>query len=161
VFAAANPFEDISWDPFNESDHEGSSCEIDVPASTVPIFIVYRSSDLAVACNDRHAECFQTEPGYTVDRWIDQANGAGIPVTGLRIGGLESSSPAQLDGVALTCTDYSAACPTGACATEPDSDACLSLKNHTLWPDGIYESISINSGIDRENDMLQYFRMNP
>ena len=150
VFGTASPFGDVSWDPFSESDHQGFSCAIDIPASTVPILIVYRTSDATVACNDQHAACFLTEPAYNTGRWIDQARGAGIQMAGLRIGGVESSSPALLDTFALFCTDYSAACPVGDCVSEPFSDVCSSFTNHFLWPDGIYENISTNSGIDRE-----------
>lgn len=161
VFAAANPFGDVSWDPFRETSHDGSSsCEYALPASTVPIHIIYRSSDAAVACDATQAACFSTEPGYTTDQWIAQAAQAGLQVTGDRIGGLESGSVAALDALAPACTDYSGGCPVGDCATAPLGDTCLSIVNHARWPDGAYNNVPL-VGVDRENDLLQFLADNP
>jgi poly(3-hydroxybutyrate) depolymerase len=161
VFAAASPFGDISWNPFNETINEGtSSCNFAIPASTVPIHITYRSSDAAVACDALQASCFSTEPGYTTDQWIMQATLAGLQVTGLRLGGLERFTPVALDAIAPSCTDYSGGCPVGACDTDPFGDTCLSIVNHARWPDGAYNNFPL-FGIDRENDMLQFLRDNP
>lgn len=160
VFATANPFDDVSWDPFNEIMNDGSSsCGIATPSSTVPIYIVYRSSDAAVACDDLQATCFSTEPGYTTDQWITQATQAGLQVTGIRLGGLESGSPVALDAISANCTDYSGGCPTGGCDTAPLGDTCLSIVNHARWPDGAYNNFPF-TGIDRENDMLQFLSNN-
>ena len=162
VFATANPFGDVSWDPFNETINDGStSCDLAIPSSTTPIFIVYRSSDAAVACDAIQAACFSTEPGYTTDQWITEATQAGLQVTGLLIGGLESGSIAALDADALGgCTDFSGGCPVGDCTTAPLGDTCLSFVNHARWPDGVYNSFPF-TGIDREIDMLQFLRNNP
>ena len=162
VFATANPFGDVSWDPFNETINDGStSCNLAIPLSTVPIHIVHRSSDAAVACDTIQAACFSTEPGYTTDQWITQATQAGLPVTGLLLGGIESGSVAALDVEALGgCTDYSGGCPLGDCKTDLFGDTCLSFVNHTRWPDGVYNNFPF-TGIDREIDMLQFLRNNP
>lgn len=161
VFTAANPFGDVSWNPFDDTAHDdGSSCEITPPVSTVPINIVYRTSDAAVACDAIQAACFSTEPGYTTDEWISQATSAGLSVSGLRIGGIESGRPVSQDAIASNCTDYSGGCPpTDDCATDPAGDYCLSIVNHARWPDGIYNSFS--SMVDREVDMLQFLKNNP
>jgi len=161
VFATASPFGDVSWDPFNETINDGSSsCELSIPSSTVPIHIVYRSSDAAVACDAVQAACFSTEPGYTTDEWITQATLAGLQVTGIRLGGLESGSAVSLDVGAPSCTDYSGGCPVGDCSTSPLGDTCLSIVNHARWPDGVYNNIPI-VGVDREIDMLQFLKNNP
>jgi len=158
VFASASPFGDVSWDPFNEIPNDGSSsCATAIPSSSVPIQIVYRSADAAVACDDAQAACFAAEPGYTTTQWLTDAGDVGLPVQGLLIGGLESGGP--LDADTDSCTDYSAACPVGDCSTSLLSDACLSLVNHLRWPDGDYNNGP--SGIDRENDMLQFLKAHP
>ena len=161
VFSAANPFENIRWDPFKETLYTGSaSCGIPVPASAVPILIVYRTSDAAVACDDFQAGCFGTEPGYTVEEWINEATQAGLNVTGLLIRGLESGAGGPLDEEAFECTDFLGVCPTGNCTVVPPTDACLSLVNHQRWPDGVYNNFPL-TGMDREVDMLDFLRNHP
>ncbi|MBU1169657.1 MAG: hypothetical protein KKD44_08855 [Proteobacteria bacterium] len=160
VFASASPFGDISWDPFKETTNDGSSsCNMTIPASTVPIQIIYRSSDGAVACDAVQAMCFSTEPGYTTDQWIAQATEVGLHITAVRLGGIESGSVASLDAIAPECTDYSGGCPIGDCDTAPFGDVCLSIVNHARWPDGVYNRPP--DGIDREIDMLQFLKNNP
>ncbi len=160
VFAAADPFEGISWDPFNEASiDDGDACRLpDYPASGVPILIVHRTADSAVACDAVQAACFSTEPGYTTTQWLTDANLAGLHVQGLLIGGLETG--AALDTNMVACTDYSAACPVGDCSTAPYSDGCLSLVNHLRWPDGVYDN-QPTDGVDREVDMLQFLAAHP
>ncbi len=52
VFSSASPFDDVSYNPFDDMLHnDGSFCAITPPAFTVPINIVYRTSDAAVACD--------------------------------------------------------------------------------------------------------------
>ena len=160
VFAAANPFGDVSWNPFNETPADAnSSCESAVPASAVPIQILYRSSDAAVACDAVQATCFSTEPGYIVDQWAAQATASGLQVTSVPLGGLESGSVVALDATAPGCTDYSAGCPVGDCDTALLGDTCLSVVNHARWPDGVYNRPP--AGSDREIDMLEFLRDNP
>lgn len=154
VFAAADPFAGISWDPFNETAvSDGATCRLATyPVSDMPILIVHRTADSAVACDAVQAACFATEPGYTTTQWLTDATQAGLRVQGLLIGGLETG--ATLDANAAGCTNYSAACPVGDCSTAPLSDACRSLVNHLRWPDGAYNNPP--SGTDREVDMLQF-----
>lgn len=160
VFAAASPFGDVSWDPFNEVANDGSSsCETTLAASTVPIQVVYRASDAAVACDAVQAMCFSTEPGYTVDQWIPQASAFGIQLTGLPLGGLESGAAVAIDATAPGCTDYSGGCPVGDCGTVPFGDTCLSIVNHARWPDGVYNNPPVGS--DRELDMLGFLKTHP
>ena len=159
VFAAANPFAGISWDPFQETSAvDGDACGLTTyPVSDVPIFIVHRTADSAVACDAAQAECFATEPGYTTTQWLTDANLAGLSVQGLLVGGLEAG--AALDADATACTDFGAACPVGDCSTAPLSDACLSLVNHLRWPDSVYNRPP--NGIDREVDMLEFLATHP
>ena len=163
VFSAASPFSDISWDVFDNVAVDGndSSCELpSIPTSSVPIQMVYRTSDSAVACDTAQATCFQTEPGYITEQWLADASSAGIPIEGLRIGGLESGASATQDADAPNCTDYMGSCPVVDCINNPLGAGCLSLVNHLRWPDGDYD----NSGtffMDREPDMLQFLKSNP
>ena len=161
VFTSASPFGDVSFDPFDDTVHDdGSSCAITPPASAVPINIVYRTSDAAVACDTVQAACFSTEPGYTTEDWLTQAGSAGLSVSGLLIGGIEPLRPVSQDAIAANCTDYSAGCPPNDdCTTDPAGDYCLSIVNHARWPDGIYNFFS--SMVDREVDMLQFLKNNP
>ncbi|MBI5895554.1 MAG: hypothetical protein HZB24_05950, partial [Desulfobacterales bacterium] len=52
VFAAADPFAGISWDPFNETSvSDGTACRLAIyPVSDMPVLIVHRTTDSAVAC---------------------------------------------------------------------------------------------------------------
>ncbi|MBI5552852.1 MAG: hypothetical protein HY911_15185 [Desulfobacterales bacterium] len=159
VFAAADPFAGISWDPFNETSvSDGAACRLTAyPVSDMPILMVHRTADSAVACDAVQAACFETEPGYTTTLWLTDARQAGLQVQGLLIGGLETG--AMFDLNATGCTNYSAACPVGDCSTAPLSDACESLVNHLRWPDGVYNNPP--SGTDREVDMLQFLADHP
>jgi poly(3-hydroxybutyrate) depolymerase len=159
VFAAADPFAGISWDPFNETSvSDGAACGLAAyPVSDMPVLVVHRTADSAVACDAVQATCFATEPGYVTTQWLTDANQAGLPVQGLLIGGLETG--ATLDVNATGCTNYSGACPVGDCSTAPLSDACRSLVNHLRWPDGIYNNPP--NGTDREVDMLQFLAAHP
>lgn len=154
VFAAADPFAGISWDPFNETSvSNGAACRLATyPVSNVPILVVHRTADSAVACDAVQAACFATEPGYTTTQWLADASQARLQVQGLLIGGLEAG--ATLDANATGCASF-AVCPVGDCNTAPLSDACRSLVNHLRWPDGVYNNPP--SGADRETDMLQFF----
>ena len=159
VFAAANPFSGITWDPFNETPAaDGAACQYpDPPAIDVPIQIVYRTADAAVACDEVQAACFNTEPGYTTSQWVTNANAAGMSLTGRVIRGLELHS--NLDQDAMSCTDYSTGCPVIDCDTMPFQDGCLSVINHLRWPDGDYNNPP--AGTNRENDMLQFLASHP
>lgn len=160
VFSAASPFDDVSWDVFDDEalDGDDTSCKLpDIPVSSVPVLMVYRTSDAAVACNSVQSSCFQTEPGYDTEQWISDASNR-IQIQGLRIGGIEPSAVVAQDTDAFMCSDFSLNCPVVNCQQDPNGDGCLSLINHLRWPDGIYGSAS--SGVDREIDMLQFLKDN-
>lgn len=161
VFSAADPFNDITWDPFTDKPRvSGPSCQLaSYPVSTVPALMVYRSCDAAVPCDQVQGTCFDNEPGYVTESWLFDSAARGLSIQGLRIGGLESG--AQLDAAAASCTDLSADCPTGSCSILPQGDACLCLVNHLRWPDAIYDSPPLFSNDDREIDMLNFLRGNP
>lgn len=158
AFAAADPFDGIRWDPFNQQPiNEPAACRVATPASDVPILLVHRTADSAVACDAVQAACFDTEPGYATAPWIAAASTRGLTaVRGLLIGGLETG--AGFDADAAACTNYSGGCPTGTCAI-PSSHGCLALVNHLRWPDGAYNNPP--TGTDRETDMLQFLASRP
>ena len=161
VYAAANPFASIRWDPFRQTQIPvDPNCAVSIPVTTVPIFIVFRSADAAVPCDTVQASCFSGEPGYITEQWLTDGLQAGLDITGLRIGGLETDSVSGLDEAASVCTDFSSGCPTGDCTVTPPTDACLSLVNHQRWPDGEYNNFPV-TGIDREVDMLDFLKHHP
>lgn len=155
VFAAASPFDDVRWDPFAGAPRAGgTSCKLaQLPRSSAPIFLVYRTCDAAVAATPTQASCFDTEPGYTTEPWIAEAAAAGLSLTPLRLGGREPG--ASLDEAATAAT--SPPCTSTACAVPP-SVGCLCLVNHLIWPDGTYKG---SAGRDREPDMLDFLRAHP
>lgn len=158
---AANPFGNLAWDPFNEEPLAADqSCTVPIPASDVPIFIIHRTADAAVACDAVQADCFVTEPGYITSRWLIDGAQAGLDLVGLMIGGLESNSAADLDEETAQCTDFSGGCSAPACAAWPPTDGCLSLVNHERWPDGSYDNYP-TTGVDRETDLLDFLRTHP
>lgn len=155
VFAAADPFAHVSWDPFRETPTQAAeSCALDpYPRSRVPILLVHRSCDLAVACEATQAACFPFNPGYQTEAWIARARALGLDITPLRLAGLELG--AALDGDAAACTTI-ALCMRGGCEQDPQGLNCLCRLNHGLWPDGDYPDGPI--GRDREPDILAFLR---
>jgi hypothetical protein len=158
VFAAASPFDDVRWDPFSDALRAGgTSCRLAaLPRSSVPIMLVYRTCDAAVAVTPEQATCFGTEPGYTTEPWLAQALAAGLSITPLRIGGREPG--ATLDAPASAAT-APACTPTTCGAQPPYSAGCLCLVNHLIWPDGAYNAGS--TGVDHERSMLEFLRARP
>jgi hypothetical protein len=163
VFSEAPPFDNICWNVLdNEAlDSNDSSCKsLNIPSSTVPIQLVYRTFDSAVACDATQAVYFQTEPGYDTEQWLSDATNAGIPIQGLLIGGLESGASATQDADAAACTDYMGNCPVLDFTNDPTGDGCLSLINHLRWPDGDYNNPTAFV-MDRQPDMLLFLKNNP
>lgn len=155
VFATANPFDDVRWDPFTDTRRVGgTSCRLaTIPASDVPLFLVYRTCDAAVAATPAQAACFATEPGYVTEPWIDEAKAAGLKYTALRLGGRETGGDFDKEASAATAP----ICTPAECVTL--SPGCLCLVNHLIWPDGAYANASSN--IDHEVDMLDFLRTHP
>jgi len=161
AFAAADPFENISWDLFSDSAvNAGDDCSLNsYPVSGVPILIVHRTADAAVACGNRQAQCFATEPGYDSQQWLESATALGFAVEALLIKGLEVDAASDIDADASSCTDFSNACPAVNCTAAPSAKGCLSLVNHLRWPDGNYNNPP--QGLDREMDMLEFLKRHP
>ncbi|MCA9594701.1 MAG: hypothetical protein KC776_15380 [Myxococcales bacterium] len=155
VFATASPFDDVRWDPFaNVPRTPDGACRVDaLPSVAVPILLVYRTCDAAVAATPEQASCFDTEPGYVTEPWIDAAKAAGISMTSLRLGGREAGATLDVEGPASSSTCTSTEC------TLPISYGCYCLVNHLIWPDGAYNKGSSN--IDHEPAMLDSLRKNP
>lgn len=156
VFATASPFDDVRWDPFADVPKaDTTSCRLaTVPSSAVPIMLVYRTCDAAVAVTPAQQTCFDTEPGYVTEPWLETAKAAGLAYTPIRLGGREPG--AVLDTAAPAATNPACTAPTcdaGATA------GCLCLVNHLIWPDGAYQNGSSN--IDHEDDMLAFLRDHP
>jgi hypothetical protein len=155
VFSAGNPFEEVRWDVFAGTPRVGpTSCQVAPPAVTVPIQMVYRTCDAAVAVSAEQAACFETEPGYTTVDWLGSAATAGLTITPLMLAGRERGNT---DATAGTVTTFGGTCPV-SCPL-PLTVACVCLQNHLLWPDGAYDNNS--TGLDRELDMLQFLKAHP
>lgn len=155
VFATANPFDDVRWDPFADvaRDSDGACRLAQVPASDLPILLVYRTCDAAVAATPDQASCFDNEPGYVTEPWLALAQASGLSITPLRLGGREPG--ASLDRPADAGTTIACSAPTCTSITP----ACLCLVNHLIWPDGHYDNASSN--LDHEPDMLAFLRAHP
>lgn len=160
VFGAGDPFNDIRWDPFNETEYSGgSSCQLtSYPVSAVPLQIVYRSCDAAVGCDAQQQSCFNNEPGYATQPWLSDSGSLGFSVQGELIGGLEDG--AQLDERTASCSDIGPSCLPIDCSLINTSDECLCLVNHLRWPDAAYDSAPASSAHDLELDMLAFLRDN-
>ncbi|MBS2015926.1 MAG: hypothetical protein JST00_23765 [Deltaproteobacteria bacterium] len=156
VFATANPFEDVRWDPFaNVAKANASSCRLaKIPSSAVPVMLVYRTCDAAVAATPAQATCFDTEPGYVTEPWLTEAAAAGLAYTPLRLGGRETGP--DLDQPVAAATNPT--CTPTSC-TPTVTAGCLCLVNHLIWPDGVYPNASSN--IDHEVDMLEFLKTHP
>jgi pimeloyl-ACP methyl ester carboxylesterase len=156
LFAAASPFDDVRWDPFSDVPKAGvSSCRLaKIPSSDVPIMLVYRTCDAAVAVTPAQQSCFDTEPGYVTEPWLAAAAAAGLSYTALCLGGREPGTILDMPAAAAT----SPICTPTTCSTV--TPGCLCLVNHLIWPDGAYRNAS--SSIDHEVvDMLDFLRAHP
>ncbi len=157
VFAAGNPFDDIERNPFTERPHVGTSCKLsDIPPSSVPTLLIYRTCDVATPCGASDAACFGNEPGFVITTWLRDAASSRPGLQGRLIGGLESGS--GNDGVADACTNIDRTCNEADCASAPQGPWCQCLVNHLRWPDGDYDG---GPGIDNEPAMLDFLRSHP
>jgi poly(3-hydroxybutyrate) depolymerase len=150
VFAAADPFHDVDFDPFTQQPKLSTdgSCQLaSYPASAVPIQMTYRSCDGAVACGTSDAACVEPEPGYETDAWLVRAATTLPNLVGRRIGGVELGTDLDLP------VDRCTAIP--SCTPQAKS---LCMVNHLRWPDGIYQN---GSGVDNEPTMLGFLRDHP
>ena len=155
VYATASPFDDVRWNPFADLPRVGgASCRrAAVPKSSVPMLLVYRTCDAAVAATPEQATCFGNEPGYTTEPWLAQASTAGLSIKPLRIGGREPGATLDAPAGAPTAP---ACTPTTCSAQPPFSAGCLCMVNHLMWPDGAYKGQS--TGVDHEASMLAFLR---
>ncbi|MFP6683725.1 MAG: hypothetical protein VB934_03395 [Polyangiaceae bacterium] len=155
VFAAASPFDNIEYDPFGDVAYSGPSCKLaSIPASTVPIQLTHRTSDLAVPCGASDAACFGNEPGYVTSSWLSDAASALPGLEGRLIGGVEPGN--MLDAPAKQCANVDSSCNVESCIENRNGVHCLCLVNHLRWPDGAYP---MGMGIDNEPAMLDFLRM--
>jgi pimeloyl-ACP methyl ester carboxylesterase len=161
VFSAADPFGDISVDPFTDQPWLGQPrCALaNLPESSVPILMISRTCDAAVPCGATDLACFGGEPNYETAVWVMGATGRGV--TGIEhrlIGGLELGLAAQ-DRDAQSCTLIEGpTCDPDPCSVDPTSSGCLCLVNHLRWPDGDYPN---GTGVDREPTLLAFLRDHP
>jgi pimeloyl-ACP methyl ester carboxylesterase len=165
VFATADPFHDIGFDPFAQAPPTGRTCRLDTyPKSDVPILLAYRTCDLATPCGSEDSSCFskltgsKEEPGYITSTWLADAKSRGITaVQGLLIGGRELG----ISGWDTEPSSCSAppSCSLDSCTKNPAGIGCLCLLNHMRWPDGAYNNGL--TGVDREPVMLNFLREHP
>jgi poly(3-hydroxybutyrate) depolymerase len=129
VYAGADPFA-------NTTPTQSPSCALSpYPQSKVPIRIVHRDCDAAVACDAQQQSSFGLAPGFDVTDWLTTAaasSGVGDP----------NVSQSLIDGEARAVT---------ACATV--CTKAVGALNHTHWPDG-----SGADKVDWEPSMLQFLQ---
>jgi hypothetical protein len=131
TYAGPDPFE-------NTSATQVPSCAYSpLPTTDAPIDVVHRDCDVSAACDAAQQARFQLPPGYDLETWISTLK-------------TRMSDPDVVD----TLLDANAALATGCAST---CDMMMGALNHAHWPDGINDG----SGIDRELDMLAFFRDHP
>ncbi|MBP9088936.1 MAG: hypothetical protein KBG15_22635 [Kofleriaceae bacterium] len=124
VFATADPFADVLYDPFAQRPKniaDGSCQLINYPASAVPFQITYRSCDGAVACGSSDAACVQPEPGYVTTTWLARAAAALPNLSSRLIGGYRAWQSARPSGRPML-TDHHLQCA-GKAALHRESPA--------------------------------------
>jgi hypothetical protein len=163
VFATADPFAGVERDPRTDEELSTPACGLlDVPPSSVPIQLVYRSCDLAVPCGASQLGCFGGEPGYDTTAWLTRAAGH-LSITPLLIGGYDRGA-SGFNRDAVACHDLGGSCPpprTTACTTTSRDIDCLCYFNHLIWPDGVADGTGSMAGPDREADMLAFLASHP
>lgn len=152
VFATADPFNNISWDPFVDSSYSGNpTCTLaSPPTSKVPILLIARSCDAAVACGSSDFACYPLEPGYQTTVWLNRASTLGLNISSVVLGGFEYFASGGMDLELSQCTSYGPLFPcsaTSVCSPPPATSACVCTSNHLLWPDGAY---SFSTNVDWE-----------
>jgi predicted esterase len=163
AFATADPFAAVERDPRTDEELPTPLCALsEVPASDLPIQLVYRSCDLAVPCGASQLACFGGEPGYDTTAWLTRAAGR-LAITPLLIGGYDRGSTG-FNHDAIACHGFGATCPpprTLKCTTSSRDIDCLCYFNHLIWPDGVTDASDVTVGPDREADMLTFLANHP
>lgn len=127
-------------DPFQEFEPGKTECRLSPPPmTTLPVLLVHRSCDAAVACNAAQSTKFGQPPGYDNTAWLATLQG---PM---------GASGTQRLLVAPDGTDAV------ACQAAIGCGQIEGLLAHVRWPDGVADG----SGIDREPTMLTFLRTHP
>jgi poly(3-hydroxybutyrate) depolymerase len=127
-------------DPYQEFEPGQSECRLaPAPTTDVPILLVQRSCDAAVACNAAQQTKFAQPPGYDSAAWLARLQGP------MGDANAERLLVAPNGGAAL------------ACDTALGCGNIEGLLAHVRWPDGVADG----SGVDREPTMLDFLRAHP
>lgn len=154
VFSGGDPFHNINFS-------ESPSCRLDpYPTSNVPIFIIRRDCDAALACNQTQQTWFETPPGHETESWLTEGvTKVGAQISSLTINGFAQNSTGCVTD-RLQCKN--AYGMSSYCSSNGLSDAqCAeyaALVNHLRWPSGIREG---GGTADREPVLLEFLKSNP
>lgn len=151
-------------DPFHQINSvEDPSCQLNpYPASDVPIFIVRRTCDAALACNAAQQSWFDTPPGHETETWLSEGVAkVGANISSLTINGYSNPVNTGCATAINQCIGYgwTSIC-TGLTAAECANT--MGFIMHMRWPAGLREEqLNGDPGIDHEPAMLQFLRDNP
>ena len=137
VYSGGDPFE-------NTTDDQVPSCRQDpYPATELPYLLVSRTCD-EIACNEAQAQALRdggvdVTPGNVAETWIEA----------LRT--LSGDPNVEWSRLTYEAQHVNLCAPVDLCTP------MIALLNHLHWPDGIDDG----SGLDHENDLLDFLRDNP
>lgn len=155
VYSGGDPFHNVN------SETESPSCRLNpYPVSNVPIYIVRRSCDGALACNSLQQSWFATPPGHDTETWKTLASSLGYNITVTTIDGRGASVSGCKQTIEDCSTDsYGISAVSGCSSPIPAQNVAYcanaaATTNHLRWPDGILD----NSGNDYEALMLGFLK---
>ena len=151
VYSGGDPFDSIN---------QGDDCRLNpYPHSTVPIKIIRRSCDGALACDSAQQTWFTTPPGHETEDWISIATtkvGTTPDVTTINGFGSEVVTGCVSD--INNCRDFYGAETACASLSESECNNLGAMLNHLRWPSGRHEG---GSGADRESTLLDFLKDHP
>lgn len=133
IVAAASPFDNLN------ATQSPSCAYAPLPQSDVPIYLVHRTCDAAIACDQAQHEALALPPGFDATAWLATLRG---PI------GDGNVTELLLDDRGAQAT---------ACAAAAGCTVDLGLANHTHWPDGVEDG----GGMDWEPQILAFLFAHP
>jgi predicted esterase len=151
VYSGGDPFDSIN---------QGDNCQLNpYPSSTVPIKIIRRSCDGALACNPTQQTWFDTPPGHETEDWISIATtnvGTTPDVTTI-----DGFGAVVMTGCVSDINQCSLFYGAGTACASLSASECNNLGailNHLRWPSGRHEG---GAGADRESILLDFLKDHP
>lgn len=157
VYSGGDPFHQINAG-------ESPSCQLDpYPTSSVPIFIVRRFCDAALACNSVQQGWFDTPAGHETESWVAKAQfDLGIPMSILTLNGYSNVATGGCTSTLSQCGLAYGASTACAGLTADECGELMGFIMHMRWPAGLRENqLNGSPGIDHEPTMLNYLKSRP